>query len=104
MKHLKTRNKMKHIQIIHIDDKHFVVNNKHDGSMIGKIGFYTAWRKWVFEPDEGTIYDYSCLIDLAEFLKSIKEGKNCAHCQQPMNMKEIAYDEGICFPCCKGNN
>ena len=47
----------------------FGVYSKHDGSNLGGIHWYGAWRCYVFEPQNDTVWSHDCLSELAEFIK-----------------------------------
>ena len=38
------------------------------GDELGKIMFYSKWKKHIFEPIEETYYDTICLKQISEFL------------------------------------
>lgn len=40
---------------------------------LGHIRWWTHWRRYVFEPDAGTVFDAECLRGLAEFCKDETE-------------------------------
>ena len=48
------------------DLEHAYGLNKHTVGL-GSIGFYPAWRKYVYWPEDGTLYDSNCLNDIAAF-------------------------------------
>lgn len=41
-----------------------------DGGVLGSIRWFGAWRKYCFYPSAGTIFDKSCLRDIADFCES----------------------------------
>lgn len=45
------------------------VDNSKDGSHIGKIRWYGAWRKYVLCPASQTVWSADCLRDVAEFIE-----------------------------------
>lgn len=51
----------------------YIISNKHTKEKIADIIYWTKWKKWVLMPDEGTIYDQSCLEDIIKFIKSIED-------------------------------
>lgn len=59
---------MKKTSTIYVDNK--------DGERLGKIYYHAPWRKYVFAPNQYTIYDKKCnddigkAIDYAEGLRS----------------------------------
>jgi hypothetical protein len=38
--------------------------------VLGTVSFWGAWRKYVFKPASQTLYDASCLREIAEFTES----------------------------------
>lgn len=38
--------------------------------VLGRISFWGAWRKYVYKPLAGTLYDASCLREIADFMES----------------------------------
>jgi hypothetical protein len=60
------------IQKTELSDKTYIVFNKHSKEDIGRIYFYSAWKKYVFEPDSRTIYDKECLNDISLFIRTIE--------------------------------
>lgn len=53
--------------------KYWQVNNKQSGIQIGSIKWATNFRKYAFHPYDATIYDASCLEEIAKFLKEQTE-------------------------------
>ena len=48
--------------------KRWEVNTKKD-ILLGYIKWYSPWRKYCFFPIPGTVYAFSCLGDISEFIK-----------------------------------
>lgn len=48
--------------------------------LLGVINGYTAWRKYVFNPTDKTLYEETCLKEIAQFIeeetKAHKRGTN----------------------------
>ena len=42
----------------------YMIYSKSDETPLGRIIFWPAWRKYVFEPTDNTIFDSNCLIDI----------------------------------------
>jgi hypothetical protein len=42
--------------------------------ILGRISFWGAWRKYVFHAGAGTLYDASCMREIADFTET--ENKN----------------------------
>ena len=58
-------------------DKWLVLNN--NGGYLGTVSWYTQWRQYAFDPDEGTtwaVFNSRCLIDIAAFLKAEMEKRH----------------------------
>jgi hypothetical protein len=51
----------------------FYVNNKATNVTVGAIRWYGGFRKYVFEPNANTIFDASCLADIALFLNALMD-------------------------------
>jgi len=48
--------------------KYWKVLSARDESMeLGSVYWYSHWRKYVFAPKAGTIYDTSCLSEISDF-------------------------------------
>ena len=52
----------------------WVVSKENRGT-IGQVRWDARWRKYVFAPTGGTIYEQQCLRDIATFI----EEKTCEH-------------------------
>jgi hypothetical protein len=39
------------------------------GGTLGRVRFWTPWRKYIFEPLAGTMFDEGCLNEIAEFCR-----------------------------------
>ena len=40
------------------------------GASLGFVSWYSPWRRYVFRPTSGTLFDASCLRELAAFCES----------------------------------
>ena len=60
---------MKYLAIETWDDNSYIVKTKKDDISLGIIYFYKPWKKWVFEPYEGTFYDAECMKDIIRFME-----------------------------------
>ncbi|MHB8276383.1 MAG: hypothetical protein ACYDIA_01850 [Candidatus Humimicrobiaceae bacterium] len=56
--------------------KVFKVNSKRSGNCLAIIKWYSPWRQYCFYPMPQTIFNNTCLLDIVEFIKIIKEMKN----------------------------
>ena len=45
------------------------------GSVLGTVVWYSAWRRYTFSPSPTltTYFDFSCLTDIAEFVKMVTD-------------------------------
>jgi len=44
------------------------VVNKEFGALLGTVRWYPGWRRYVFEPKAGTIFEQDCLRCIADFV------------------------------------
>lgn len=44
-----------------------------EGGVLGKIKWFTPWRRYCFFPHRGTVYEHDCCRDIAAFLDSLKK-------------------------------
>lgn len=42
---------------------------------LGTIKWYAPWRRYVFFPDPGTLYDAGCLTEIATFIEQHMEAR-----------------------------
>ena len=49
------------------------VENKATQEIIGFIKWCKAWRKYAFFPSYNTIFEQTCLQDITDFLKELKD-------------------------------
>jgi hypothetical protein len=49
-----------------------VFNKKNE--YLGIVVKDRKWNKWVFEPDEGTRYTTSCMMEIISFIEGLREG------------------------------
>ena len=45
----------------------WVVSSKKRGDRLGVVSWYGPWMQYVFEPDEGCVFNHGCLTDIALF-------------------------------------
>lgn len=55
--------------------KTVVINviNKNQ-QFLGKIGWYGAWRQYVYESEDGIIYNDGCLEDIRQVIANLNKG------------------------------
>ncbi|MFW9872927.1 MAG: hypothetical protein ACFFG0_07485 [Candidatus Thorarchaeota archaeon] len=49
------------------------IYNKNNGIKIGEIRWYGSWRQYCFFPEEGTLFDKTCLTDIINFINKQME-------------------------------
>lgn len=49
----------------------FAVNSVNHGNQLGTIRWYGAWRQYVFYPDPVTLFNPTCLKEIAEFCSDL---------------------------------
>lgn len=47
----------------------YEVYAKGDNFLLGRIAWYSRWRKYVFEPSANTIYEETCMREIAQFIE-----------------------------------
>ena len=67
--------------------KRWVVSTKQGGEL-GRVQWFTNWRRYCFFPLPGTTYDANCLRDIADFC----EQKTREHVP-PKSIEEAALEE-----------
>jgi hypothetical protein len=45
----------------------WLVNNEANGCLLGYVRWHSPWRRYVFMPNAGTIFDAACLDELKTF-------------------------------------
>ena len=48
----------------------FYVRNSKDRGVIGTVKWFGRWRKYSFFPEPGTVYEETCLREIAEFCQA----------------------------------
>ncbi len=43
---------------------------------LGKVDYHEKWKEWIFEGMEFSFYNYSCLLDISDFLQKLNSVKN----------------------------
>nr|WP_299067117.1 hypothetical protein [uncultured Allomuricauda sp.] len=44
------------------------VSSRHNDVVLGKIGWYPQWRRYVFYPFPNMLFDYACLRETGKFI------------------------------------
>lgn len=53
----------------------WAVVNKNSDKELGVIEWYYAWRQYIFQPVEGSIYNNGCLNTIIEFINRLNKEK-----------------------------
>lgn len=69
-----------------------VVTND-ESTTLGYIGFYPKWRKFVYSPNGNTVYEETCLRDIAEFIAARTEEWRAS--KRMGKSREIAEDRQL---------
>jgi len=51
----------------------WAVRNKKSQLLLGRVGWSGAWRQYIFEPWENTIFSKGCLEDICYFIKQLMD-------------------------------
>ena len=51
-----------------------VINTKHQCEL-GRIQWYSGWRRYVFMPHDDTLYDSNCLTEIVHFITKLMEDR-----------------------------
>lgn len=44
------------------------VESKNSGTLLGRISWYGPWRNFVFYPEDDTLFNVGCLMDINAFM------------------------------------
>jgi hypothetical protein len=47
----------------------YEVFSKEGNYLLGRIKWYGRWRKYIFEPCDGTLYEEVCMRDISQFIE-----------------------------------
>jgi len=54
------------------------VKSRGNSAPLGQVKWYDAWRKYVFYPSPNTLFDYSCLQEIALFCHTNTRSHNAS--------------------------
>jgi len=71
-----TKTKYKHIHFekqltLYSHKPWYLCLNNKSKALLGDVVFFEPWRKYVFEPEDDSIFDETCLADIIHFLKQL---------------------------------
>lgn len=49
--------------------RYWAVKAKQGNTPLGMVRWHSAWRRYVFRPEEDTLFDADCLCELQAFLR-----------------------------------
>jgi len=49
--------------------------NNSSGGELGQIKWYGPWRQYCFFPESYCVFNVSCLDDIKDFIRQLKEGR-----------------------------
>ena len=52
---------------------YLVRTNNIQGTLLGQVRYYPQWRQYGFYPEEGTVFEKTCLGDIKEFCIELNE-------------------------------
>lgn len=59
------------------------VRTKGGGVPLGWIEWHSSWRRYVFEPDAGTLYEEDCLRVIAAFVENLTRRQRATWKRRP---------------------
>lgn len=51
----------------------WICRNNKTKAHLGFVTYYNPWRRWIFEGIQGCVFDTSCLADIIDFMKQLRE-------------------------------
>lgn len=54
----------------------WLCKNKKSKETLGTVYYHEKWKEWIFEGLEFSFFNYSCLLDISDFLQKINSVKN----------------------------
>ena len=49
--------------------KTWVVQNRENSTVLGRIEWFSRWRKYTFQPYPDMVFEETCLADISEFIQ-----------------------------------
>jgi len=72
-----------HLKIIETHDtgktKVFTVHPAAGGGAIGRILWYSQWRRYTLQPASATVWDSSCLLEVRDFIDRLMLDRDPRH-------------------------
>ena len=50
-----------------------IVRGAHSNTVLGRIGWWGAWRQYTFLPEGGTVFNQSCLTTINAYMAALME-------------------------------
>lgn len=60
-------------KIIDNEKFYFIANKTKNKDCLGYISFYKTWKKWIFQPESNSFFDYCCLKEIINFMQVLKK-------------------------------
>ena len=54
----------------------WLCKNKRSKETLGTVYYHEKWKEWIFEGLEFSFFNYSCLLDISNFLQKLNSVKN----------------------------
>lgn len=70
------KTKYKFIEFIEKANGGYEIWNHRYKENLGSLHFHIEWNEWELHPDSYTAWSGSCLIDVLDFIKQLKDRKN----------------------------
>jgi hypothetical protein len=73
---------MSHLSFVETEKKPktsvYSVSSNHDGTLLGKVYWYSHWHQYIFEPTMNCVWSSDCLGELNDFIsvKNNSQRKN----------------------------
>ncbi len=61
---------------------YLVRTNNFEGIMLGTVKWYAQWRQYGFYPEEGTVFEKTCLTDIKNFCIDLNERQQLKRCKK----------------------
>ena len=81
------RLKCKHIHFVRAKKQNpktwiYLVRANYDYALLGIVKWYAQWRQYGFYPQEGTVYEKTCLTDIKNFCIELNERQRLKRCKK----------------------
>ena len=70
---MKTQYKFIHFEQHELAPDNWICRNNKSKGVLGFVTYYAPWWQWVFVPQADIVLSDSCMMDIVDFLKQLKE-------------------------------